>query len=64
MSFKDIHAFQRSGNDDVESILAVLVNPETESLPDEGPTSVGVHPKHVNDDVEEDIIFNNGIIGK
>ena len=62
MIFKDIHSFQRSDDENVETILAVLVAPDVEGLPDDGPCSVAVHPKHVTEDVEEELLFTRDLV--
>ena len=57
MRYKDVHTHSRSDDDQVESILNVMVNAETEALVDDQPSSVGVHPRDVDEDVDDTILF-------
>ena len=57
MRYKDVHTHRRSEDDQVESILNVMVNAETEALVDTLPSSVGVHPRDVDEDVDDTILF-------
>jgi len=56
MTFYDIMTTKRSDDPDVKSILAIYVNAETDSLDDDEPSSVGVHPRDIADDIE-DVLF-------
>lgn len=57
MRYKDIHTHRRPGNDQVESILNILVDSTTEDLVDDLACSVGVHPRSVDEDIDDTILF-------
>ncbi len=55
MVYKDVYSLRRPDEDQVETILSIRVTAETEDLPDDGPCSVGVHPRDISDTVDDDI---------
>ena len=57
MLYKDVHTHRRPESEQVESILNILVDAETEDLADDLPCSVGVHPRSIDEDVDESILF-------
>ena len=57
MLYKDVHTHARSDDDQVETILNIMVDAETEELADDQPCSVGVHPRSIDDEVDDTILF-------
>lgn len=56
MVYHDIYSLHRSEEPDVETILCVNVDANTEDLEDDLPCSVGVSPKSIDEDVD-DVLF-------
>jgi TatD DNase family protein len=56
MTYYDILAHRRSDDPDVLTILAIAVDASTEDLEDDLPCCVGVHPKSIDEDVD-DVLF-------
>ncbi len=56
MTYLDILAHKRSDDPDVQTILSINVDASTEDLEDDLPCCVGVHPKSIDDDVD-DVLF-------
>jgi len=57
MRYKDVHTHRRSDHDQVETILNIMVDAETEELVDDQPCSVGVHPRSIDEEVDDSILF-------
>lgn len=57
MRYKDIHCHRRPASDDVESIVNNLVDAATEDLLDDLPCSVGVHPRSIDGEIDDTILF-------
>ncbi len=57
MRYKDVHTHRRPGSDQVESILNNMVDAETEDLIDDLPCSVGVHPRSIDEEVDDTLLF-------
>lgn len=57
MRYKDVHTHRRSDDDQVETILNIMVDAETEDLVDDQPCSVGVHPRSIDEEVDDTILF-------
>lgn len=53
MTYHDILTQHRSEEPDVETIVCINVDASTEDLADDLPCSVGVHPRSVEDDVDD-----------
>jgi TatD DNase family protein len=57
MRYLDIHAHRRSTDGEVETVLTNLVTAETEDLIDDLPCSVGIHPRSIEEGVDEDLLL-------
>lgn len=57
MTYYDIYAHKRTSAPDVEEILTNYVDSATEDLEDDLPCSVGVHPKSIDDDIDDVLLF-------
>jgi len=57
MRYIDIHSHRRSTDGEVETILTNMVTAETEDLIDDQQCSVGIHPRTIDDTVDEDLFL-------
>ena len=56
MKYFDIHALERSSDEDITTILNLWVEDGSEKLLDDKPCSVGVHPDDIDENVD-DLLF-------